>query len=570
MVRNMRKRRDRLSAPTWTGLAIVLALAAGAAHAAAEPTPLDIGRSILVVNDVDGQYGAQPPKRLVINDDVVFDEDIITSGASKTIIEFRDGSVFEVGPDAVVRINAFVFNPQENTSQKTLQVTRGVFRYVSGYIAAEQDTRIAMPSGIVGIRGSVAAGIVDPQSPDFIFVGHGSSVYFNDAGTTQLQQGQAIAVGSRTTVPMSPEQMPAPVTAQALQVIAPRLPPSDVLRTRPAADDALLRRWGTTDLLPVPAQAQPQTASNRQQSVAPAVSLSGDLGLLRDGAALHLFENATGAPSADQQAFIARANQEIPDAAAIIAAAVAEATALENDSAQAATAEVMRGITLAATTVGVLRQVVVAGMQANPAAAETITQAIVEAYPPDQREQARQVFARATIFPVWPPPVREPRPPVFYPGRPALPEPGRRPPVVEHPPPGTWEPPYRGGEPPYRGAQPPYRGAQPPYRGGEPPYRGGEPGGGWPGPNRGTGWGVPPHGGGTVPGWGVPPRGGGTVPGWGVPPRGGGTVPGWGVPPHGGGTVPGWGVPPHGGGAPSGGGTYRGGGPYPGGGSYNR
>lgn len=469
MPRILRKRRDRPHATKSCGLAILLALAAGAAHAADESTPLDIGRSILVVNDVDGQFGAQPPKRLVINDDIVFDEDISTSSESKTIIEFRDGSVFEVGPGAVVRINAFVFNPAESTSHKTLQVTRGVFRYVSGYVTGDQDTQIAMPSGIIGIRGSVAAGIVDPQLPGFVFVGHGNAVYFNDAGTSQLQAGQGLAVASRTTVPMSSDRMPAPVTAQALRVIEPRLPPSDVLRTRPPAGDGLLRRWGTTDLLPVAAQARPQTASNRQQSVAATTSLAGDLGLLQEAAGLHLFENSTAAPTPEQQAFLARANQQIPDAAAIIAAAVADATALDNASALAATAEVMRGVTLAAATVGVLQQVVAVGMRANPEAAETITAATVEAYPPAQREQATRIFGRTTIFPVWPPPpLRGGRPPVFYPGRPVEPGPGRRP-IYEHP-----APPRRGWEPPPRGG-PPSRGWSGPARGGVTIPHGGTP-----------------------------------------------------------------------------------------------
>ena len=40
----------------------------------------------------------------------------------------------EIGPDAAVRIDAFVFNPEESSSHKALNVTRGVFRYVSAYV----------------------------------------------------------------------------------------------------------------------------------------------------------------------------------------------------------------------------------------------------------------------------------------------------------------------------------------------------------------------------------------------------------------------------------------------------
>ena len=118
----------------------------------------DIGRSIFIANDVNGQAGDAPPEHIAVNDDILFEEDITTGTDAKAVIEFRDGSTFEIGPDALVRIDSFVFNPEESTSHKALQVTRGVFRYVSAYIASDQDTKIKTPSGLMGIRGSEAEG----------------------------------------------------------------------------------------------------------------------------------------------------------------------------------------------------------------------------------------------------------------------------------------------------------------------------------------------------------------------------------------------------------------------------
>src|ERR1700674_4030885 len=68
----------------------------------ADAAPVQIGRSILVVKDVDGQLGDAPAHRLKINDDIVFSEDITTGADAKTVIEFRDGSTFEIGADAIV------------------------------------------------------------------------------------------------------------------------------------------------------------------------------------------------------------------------------------------------------------------------------------------------------------------------------------------------------------------------------------------------------------------------------------------------------------------------------------
>ena len=98
--------------PKWCVALLAIALTAIIpSFAAVQPPSLDIGHSIFVVNIVDGQIGDTPPTLLRIGDDTVFQEDISTGAEAKTVIEFRDGSTFEVGPDAVIRIDEFVFNP---------------------------------------------------------------------------------------------------------------------------------------------------------------------------------------------------------------------------------------------------------------------------------------------------------------------------------------------------------------------------------------------------------------------------------------------------------------------------
>ena len=193
--------------------------------ASADTAASQVGRSILVVNDVNGQAGDAPPRHIAVNDDIAFEEDITTGSDAKAVLEFRDGSTFEIGPDAAVRIDLFVFNPEESTSHKALNVTRGVFRYVSAYVASDQDTKITTSNGQMGIRGSVAEGVVDPAVPDFIYLGEGTATFTNSAGSSVLQAGNSIAVPSAATPPMAPDAMPAPVAAQTLQAIETRLPP---------------------------------------------------------------------------------------------------------------------------------------------------------------------------------------------------------------------------------------------------------------------------------------------------------------------------------------------------------
>ena len=204
-----------------------------------------IGRSVLVISNVEGQFGDTPPKRIAVNDDVVFSEDITTGPEAKTAIEFRDGSTLEVGPGSVVRIDSFVFNPEQSLSKKALQIGSGVFRYVSAFTTTDQNTEISTPGGVLAIRGSVISGIVDPETPTFVYVGEGNARFTNDAGSTDMQAGHAIAVPTRTTPPMRPDAMPAPIAAQALQAIERRLPPPamfgcDRMKTRPGCETPVL------------------------------------------------------------------------------------------------------------------------------------------------------------------------------------------------------------------------------------------------------------------------------------------------------------------------------------------
>jgi hypothetical protein len=355
-------------------LAALFVCAAFAAEAADDTQADDIGRSTFVVNQVDGQAGTTPPKHIAVNDDILFQEDITTGTEAKTIVEFRDGSTFEIGPDAVVRIDSFVFNPEESTSQKSLQVARGVFRYVSGYAAGDQDTKITTPTGALAIRGSVASGIVDPDVPNFIYVGEGNATFTNPAGSSPLNPGDAIAVPSSSTAPMAASAMPAPVAAQALGVIERHLPPRQALNGRPPESDDWLKRQGAADLVPVAQQRERQAAlAARPMPNAPAGdALAGELGLLAEGNRVGLFRANPGPRTPEQTAFLTRAARENPNAGRALRRYAGEARVLHNQNRAAGTRFVIRGVGHAGASPEVLRRVNEATIRANPAAAAQI------------------------------------------------------------------------------------------------------------------------------------------------------------------------------------------------------
>jgi hypothetical protein len=358
---------------------------------AADAQPMQIGRSIVVVNDVDGQYGDAPAKRIAVNDDILFAEDITTGADAKTVLEFRDGSTFELGPDAVVRIDSFIFNPEESTSHKAIQVTQGVFRYVSGYVASDQDTKITTPAGAMGIRGSVVEGIVDPSVPNFVYVGEGNATFTNSAGSSDIAAGGAIAVPSNTTPPMAPSAMPDAVAAQAVGVIEQRLPPR--APARPAAEEAWLKQTGGADLVPATAQREREAAIAARPMPSPGArgSMAGELGMLVEGNRIGLFRGGQAVRTPEQRAFMAQVLHDHPGAAGEMRRYRDQAQAMHRTSMAEGTALVIHGVGRAAPSVEVMRRVTAAAVRANPGAAHDINRHASEAYRgPDRGELIRR------------------------------------------------------------------------------------------------------------------------------------------------------------------------------------
>jgi hypothetical protein len=368
---------------TFRGFVFLALVLAWVPRAMAD-APIEIGRTILVVNDVQGRLGEEPPKRIVLNDDVLYQEDILTADKAQTILEFRDGSTFELGPGAAVRIDAFVFNPEESVSRKIVSVGHGVFRYISGLTANQQDTRILTSNGALAVRGSVAAGIVDSEVPNFIYLGEGSAVFTNDSGSAELQPGDAIAVPSRATALMRPETMPPAIAAQGLQAIERRLPPRDVLRHRPPPEEAWLKRAGAANLVPAAEQLQQQASRGAPPPLAVTgrSSIAAELKLLVEGHRNKLFDGAQTKRTPEQQAFIAAAARQVPAALMLMARTKMQAGALHRAASLAGAHTVMTGVAAAAPSPEVMTRVATNAVRVNPAAAGVIRQVAPAAFRP--------------------------------------------------------------------------------------------------------------------------------------------------------------------------------------------
>jgi hypothetical protein len=115
------------------------------------------GANVGAVKDILNFAWGTPPGldrgELEFEDDVFMNELVETDGESALIIIFADGSKLTVGENSAVIIDEFVYDPSTADGLTTLDLAKGVFRYVSGSMPKDNIT-INTPTITTGLRGT--------------------------------------------------------------------------------------------------------------------------------------------------------------------------------------------------------------------------------------------------------------------------------------------------------------------------------------------------------------------------------------------------------------------------------
>lgn len=122
--------------------------------------------------------------RQVVSGESIFLQDAIQSGSRSGMqILLLDETVFTIGPESELVVDEFVFDPKTGAGKLSAQVTKGVFRFVTGRVAKERpsDMNVRLPSGTIGVRGTMVAGRADAATKGSLLVllGEGQD---NDTG----------------------------------------------------------------------------------------------------------------------------------------------------------------------------------------------------------------------------------------------------------------------------------------------------------------------------------------------------------------------------------------------------
>jgi hypothetical protein len=125
-----------------------------------------------------GQVG-----RIAQSGQVIFmGDEVKTDAAGHLQILLLDETVFTIGPNSALTIDKFVYDPKSHNGEIRASITQGVFRYVSGKIAAKNpdSVKVKLPSASLGFRGTIVGGSVGANGQGLAaLLGPGKN---NDAG----------------------------------------------------------------------------------------------------------------------------------------------------------------------------------------------------------------------------------------------------------------------------------------------------------------------------------------------------------------------------------------------------
>jgi trimeric autotransporter adhesin len=222
------------------------------------------------------------PRRLVLGQDVVFNERITTEAGGQTQILFVDESTLSVGPNANMVIDQFVYDPNTGAGKFAASLTRGVFRFVGGKLS-KQDNAVTMrtPTATIGIRGGVMLVDLAADGKLSVYKVFGNSVTItglNGVSQTITRNGFAVTVSRPGASPSDPaEPLPGASAAVNNQLDGraggnggASIVPTEVM----VANSGIANAISTNLAASIQAAAHTQPPAQQSQNVSPVVQLT--------------------------------------------------------------------------------------------------------------------------------------------------------------------------------------------------------------------------------------------------------------------------------------------------------
>jgi hypothetical protein len=131
---------------------------------------------------------------------------VVTGKDGHVQMVLPDETIFTIGPDCEIEIDKFVYDPDLTPKKIMVNMTKGVFRWVTGKVkpipANSPDMKVTLPVVAIGIRGTDFEATVGPGGSGSVVLNFGQlEITEKKTGFTFLMDaGQKITFGADGSV----------------------------------------------------------------------------------------------------------------------------------------------------------------------------------------------------------------------------------------------------------------------------------------------------------------------------------------------------------------------------------
>lgn len=155
----------------------------------------------------------------------IFLDDLVSTGRGvKSQIMLKDHSVFTIGENSKIVFDSFVYDPGSKTGELSVDISQGVFRFISGKIASNSPEKMKVNVGgaTIGVRGTAVAGRVTPNGTDLVLLSGEIDVTTAQGAQEIIKPGWGVTVS-----PFGEVSPPAPVPEAQLETLMTDLSTSE-------------------------------------------------------------------------------------------------------------------------------------------------------------------------------------------------------------------------------------------------------------------------------------------------------------------------------------------------------
>ncbi|QJB56189.1 FecR domain-containing protein [Pseudodesulfovibrio sp. zrk46] len=342
----------------------------------------------------EGPSGA---RELAVGSPIYNDDVITTEGKSAVEILFNDGAILSQGPNSKVHLDDYVFDPDQDAGEMTMELLEGTFRSVTGEIVDmnPEGFRIDTPSTTIGIRGTTVGADITPGAPEQVvlldFVDRPVVVQSHSGGQARVmsQDGEGLSAtpDSLSGVGRAPAHVLSNLQQLSSRALEQGVPIYRDAEGKTEAQKEAEREQAEADEAQAAAEEAAEDAAQAEAEAQAAADAEAEAQAAADAAAQAAAEAEAAAQAAAAQAAELAAQAAADTAAAEAAAQAAAEAAAAEAAAKAAQAE-------AAAQAAAAQAAAEAAAQAQ-AAAQAAAAARAEAEAIAAREAQEAAAARA-------------------------------------------------------------------------------------------------------------------------------------------------------------------------------